>query len=69
MNLVTRNILSLSRVGAFKKLKDKLHKYRVAIAAVQEVRWHGNEIFYSGDFTVCYSGNRAVTVWNRICNS
>jgi exonuclease III len=58
MNLVTWNILSLNRFGAFKKLKDELHRYRVAIAAVQEVRWCGNEIFDSGDFTICYSGNK-----------
>jgi hypothetical protein len=58
MNLVTWNILSLNIVGAFKKLKDELHKYRVATAAVQEVRWCGSEIFYSGNFMIGYSGNK-----------
>jgi hypothetical protein len=52
------NILRLNRVGAFKKLKDELHKYRVAIAAVQEARWHRSEISNSGDFTICCSGNK-----------
>lgn len=50
MNLVTWASLSLNRTGAFLKLKDKLCKYRVATAAVQEFRWCGNEIFHSGDF-------------------
>jgi exonuclease III len=58
MNLVTWNILSLNICGAFEKLKNELHKYRVPIAAVTEVRWHGSEIFYSGDFMICYSGNK-----------
>jgi hypothetical protein len=38
MNLVTRNVLSLNRTGAFKKLKDELCKCKVATAAVQEFR-------------------------------
>jgi exonuclease III len=25
---------------------------------VQEISWSGSEFFYSGDFTVCYSGNK-----------
>lgn len=49
MNLVTRNVLSLNRTGAFKKLKDELHNCKVATAAVQEFRWRGSEVFDSGD--------------------
>jgi hypothetical protein len=55
MNLVMWNILSSNRVGSFKTLNNELHKYRVAIAALQEVRWHGSEIFDSSNFTICYS--------------
>ena len=50
--------VSFNRIGAFKKLKDKLHKYQVAIIVIHGVRWHGSEILYSGDFTICYSGNK-----------
>jgi hypothetical protein len=57
MILATWNVPSLHRPGALAKLKDELSKYGVAIAAVQEIRWCGCEIFYSGDFTVCYSGS------------
>jgi hypothetical protein len=39
------NILSLNRTAAFRKLKDELCKYRIAVAAVQEFRWCGSEIF------------------------
>jgi hypothetical protein len=56
--LATWNILSLYRPGVLAKLKDELNKYGIAITAVQEIRWSGNEIFDSGDFIVCYSGNK-----------
>jgi hypothetical protein len=52
MILVIWNVLSLHKPGALAKLKDELSKYGVAIAAVQEIRWCGCEIFESGDFTV-----------------
>ena len=58
VNLVMWNILSLKRIGAFKKLKDELHINKFSTAAVEEVRWCGSEIFDSGDFTICYSGNK-----------
>jgi hypothetical protein len=57
MILATWNVLCLHRPGALAKLKDELSKYGVAIAAVQEIRWCGCEIFESRDFTVCYSGS------------
>jgi exonuclease III len=57
MILAMWNVLSLHRPGALAKLKDELSKYGVAIAAVQEIRWCGCEIFESRDFTVCYSGS------------
>jgi hypothetical protein len=58
MNLVTWNTFNLNRTGGFKKLKDELHMYRGATAAVQEVRWCGSEILDSGDCTICCSGNK-----------
>ena len=58
MTLATWNVQSLYRPGALAKLKDELNKYGIAITAVQEIRWGGSEIFDSGDFIVCYSGNK-----------
>jgi hypothetical protein len=58
MILATWNVLSLFRPEALAKLKKELKKYRVATAAVQEVTWCGNGIFDSGDFAICYSGNK-----------
>jgi hypothetical protein len=58
MKLATWNVRSLYRPGALAKLKDELNKYGIAITAVQEIRWSGSEIFDSGDFIVCYSGNK-----------
>jgi len=58
MKLATWNVRSLYRPGALAKLKDELNKYGIAITAVQEIRWSGSEIFDSGNFIVCYSGNK-----------
>jgi exonuclease III len=58
MKLATWNVRSLYTPGALAKLKDELNKYGIAITAVQEIRWSGSEIFDSGDFIVCYSGNK-----------
>jgi hypothetical protein len=57
--------VNLNRIGAFKKLKDKLHTYQFAIIAVHGVRWHGNEILYSGDFTIYYSGNKEHSLFGK----
>ena len=59
--LATCNVRSFYRSGALAKLKDELNKYGIAIIAVQEIRWSGSEIFDSGDFLVCYSGNKEKT--------
>jgi hypothetical protein len=58
MALATWNVRSLYRPGALAKLNDELNKYGIAIAAIQEIRWSGSEIFDSGEFIVCYSGNK-----------
>jgi hypothetical protein len=58
MTLATWNVLSLYRPGSLAKLKDKFKKYGVAIAAVQEIRCSGCEIFYSGDFVMCCCGSK-----------
>jgi nitrogen regulatory protein PII len=58
MALATWNVRSLYRHGALDKLKDELNKYGIAKTTVQEIRWSGSEIFDSGDFIVCYSGNK-----------
>ncbi|PSN58148.1 Craniofacial development protein 2 [Blattella germanica] len=56
--LATWNTLSLFRSGALKQLKSELLKYNIAIAALQEIRWKGDGIMDSGDFTLCYSGGK-----------
>jgi len=58
MTLTTWNVRSLYWPGALAKLKDELNKYGIAVTAVQEIRWSGSEIFDSGDFIVCSSGNK-----------
>ena len=58
MVYATWNVRSLYRPGALAKLKEELNKYKIGIAALQEIRWSGSEIFDSGDFIMCYSGNK-----------
>ena len=43
--MATWNVLSLNRPGTLAKSKDELNKYRIAITAVQEIRWSGREMF------------------------
>ena len=33
-----------------------MKKYNIGILAIQEMRWKGEGIIKSGDFTICYSG-------------
>jgi hypothetical protein len=35
------NVLSLNRAGSLRKLKEELTKYRIGIAAFQEIRGQG----------------------------
>jgi hypothetical protein len=58
MTLATWNVRSSYRPGVLAKLKDELNKYEIAVTTVQEIRWSGSEIFDSGDFIMCYSGNK-----------
>ena len=55
--LATWNVRSLFKAGALKILIKELSRYNIMIAAIQEIRWRGSEIFESGNYTVCYSGS------------
>lgn len=57
MNLATWNVRSLYRTGALRNLIQELNKYNISIAAIQEIRWRGSEIFDSENYTVLYSGS------------
>jgi hypothetical protein len=43
-------------LGTLRKVKEKLRRYKTAIAALQVIRWKGKGIMKSDDFTVFYSG-------------
>jgi len=60
--MATWNVLSLYRAGSLRKLKEELTKYRIRIAAIQEIRWPGTEIMDRGDFTILYSGSMKSTL-------
>jgi len=59
--MATWNLLSLNRAGSLRKLKE-LIKYRIGIAAIQEIRWPETEIMDTGDFTILYSGSMKNTL-------
>lgn len=52
----TWNVRTLNKPGALHGLKQEMEKYRIGVAAVQEVRWKGNGIIRSGNYTIMYSG-------------
>jgi hypothetical protein len=40
-----------------RNLTGELKKYGTMTAAIQEIKWRGNHVFASEDYTVCYSGS------------
>lgn len=50
-------MLSLNRIGAMRNLRQEMTKYKVDIAALQEVRWKGIGIMDFRDYTLFNSGN------------
>jgi hypothetical protein len=56
-NLVIWNVRGLFRVEALSNLSRELKRYNIMVAAIQETRWQGSEIFDTGDYMVCYSGS------------
>jgi hypothetical protein len=46
----------MNRVGTLRKVKEELRKYKIAIAALKEIRWKGKGMMKSEDFTVFYGG-------------
>jgi exonuclease III len=57
LNLKTWNVRSLFKPGTLKNLMQELKRYKICIAALQEIRWKENDIFDSDDYTTCYSGS------------
>jgi len=60
--MATWNVLRLNRAGSLRKLQEELTKYRLGIAAIQEIRWPGTEIMDTGDFTILYSRSMKSTL-------
>lgn len=52
------NILSLFRPGALQTVAAVLDKYKIHVAAIQEVRWVGEDSTKSGKYTLLYSGRK-----------
>lgn len=60
--IATWNVLSLYRAGALTNLTEQLKKYKVTIAALQEIRWKNSDILKTKDYTIFYSGNNTNTL-------
>jgi hypothetical protein len=50
-------VRSLNQAGAMRNLIGELKKYSIVIAAIQEIKWGGKNVFDSEDYTLCYSGS------------
>ncbi|XP_045496887.1 craniofacial development protein 2-like [Colias croceus] len=58
LRLASWNVRSLYRPGAIYQVHRELQRYRIGIAALQEVRWPGNgECNIDGKATLFYSGD------------
>jgi hypothetical protein len=55
--LATWNVRSLFKPGTLKNLIQELKRYEICTAALQKIRWKGNDIVDSDDYTICYSGS------------
>ena len=60
--IATWNVLSLFRSGALTQLTHELKRYKVTIAALQEIRWKNSDILKTKDYTIFYSGNNTNTL-------
>ena len=60
--IATWNVLSLYRAGALASLVGELDKYKVRIAALQEIRWRGTDVFRQKQYTIFYSGHTRNTL-------
>jgi hypothetical protein len=52
MTMATWSVRSLYSAGMLKQLKIQMEKYRIDITAIQEIRWKGTGVMYTGNFTV-----------------
>lgn len=50
------NVRILNQTEAMRNLIGKPKKYGIITAAIQMIEWRGNNVFYSEDYTICYSG-------------
>ncbi|PNF36339.1 hypothetical protein B7P43_G00511 [Cryptotermes secundus] len=54
MRFGTWNVRSLYRAGSLRAVAEKISKYKLDLAGVQEVRWDGGAIAPAGDYTFFY---------------
>jgi exonuclease III len=57
MFIATWNVRSLYQPGASRMLEEELEKYKVDIAAIQEIRWKSTEIVELKKYVLINSGN------------
>lgn len=62
VSLATWNVRSLYKPGALANLINELENARVKIAAIQEMRWKGTDVWKYKNFTLYYSGNETHTL-------
>jgi hypothetical protein len=53
--MATWQVRSLNEAEAMRNLISELKKYSIKIAAIQEIKWRGNDVFDSDDYTICSS--------------
>jgi exonuclease III len=63
----TWNVLSLYQPGALKMLLEQLHRYKLDIIAIQEMRWIGEGVIEEKDHIVYLQlSKERPHIWNRL---
>jgi exonuclease III len=57
IRFATWNVLSLYQPGSFKRSKEQIHKYRIGLTALGEIRWKGTGMMDAGNYTLFHTGN------------
>ena len=57
MRFGTWNVRTLLQAGNMNAIAEELERYKMEVAALQEIRWKGKGIIRKPKYTMYYSGN------------
>lgn len=64
LTLATWDVRSLFQVGASRNFETDVKRYKIDVAAIQEIRWKDTQVVSLRDYTLINSGHRQ-NKWGR----